>query len=213
MTEKEKAFTPLEEKLLRLQSLKEYIEYISDQQADYFSTVVSKSTFFYLSYLNAQNIFVIELCKLLNHSENDNLHAFLKGLSSRDDKIIWKNTISQEALKELKKRFNNVINGEAYIKAKDLRNMHIAHDDIKKHQFDLTVKFEDLWVVLKEIQDIYNIANFHLNDTRIHFDDMHNYGEIQNLERVRKIRELIYDAHIKNENTINTQELLMILRN
>ena len=121
--------------------------------------------------------------------------------------------MSKETLRGLKKRLNNVINGEEYQKAKDLRNMHIAHDDIKKVQFDLVVKLKDLWSILKEVQDIYNTMNFHLNNTRIHFGEMDDYGELQSLKKFSKLKERINNANMNNENSIDTQELLKILRN
>lgn len=122
MNQQKEKFTELETKLIYLQQYLNYINYISDKSTKYFKSVVEASNFFYFSYINARKLLIIDLNKILNHKENNNLVSFINSKLKNYSNLNWSHPIELRELRYLKKELQDIIKSDLYANIKNFRD-------------------------------------------------------------------------------------------
>lgn len=212
MNQQKDNFNELETKLIYLQQYLNYINYISDKTSKYFKSVVESSNFLYLSYINARKLLIIDLNKLLNHKENNNLVTYINSLLQNYSNLNWVHPIEISELRSLKKELQDIIKGDLYNNIKIFRDKFYAHDDPKKIEFNAKLSMDDIENLVKKLHYIYNKINYRLSNETIKFDYKENYGELQNLKKFDNLRKYIYVQRENQIELIPLSELMKILR-
>lgn len=205
-------FSELETKLIYLQQYLNYINYISNKTSKYFKSVVESSYFLYVSYINARKLLIIDLNKLLNHKENNNLVSFLNSLLKNYSNLYWSHSIEISELRSVKKELQDIIKSDLYVNIKNFRDKFYAHDDPDKLKFRATISMEDIENLVKKLHDIYNKIKYSLSNETIKFVYNENYGELQNLKKFDSLRKYIYVQRENQMEIIPVSELMKILR-
>lgn len=177
--------------LYELESLKTDIKFISNKEKDYFKDVVEKSNFFYRVYRNSIKLFVIDICKVLNHNEDFSLIKTIDYAMSNWKRISWDRETKIEKLKTLKERIEK-LNLEQLKNFKDLRDKHYAHNDKKKHEFESKVTLVNCWQCLKIIQEIFGELYLALLNKQIFFEvSVKEPQEIVSISRYQQIKKYV----------------------
>lgn len=212
MNQQKDNFNELETKLIYLQQYLNYINYISDKTSKYFKSVVESSNFLNISYINARKLLIIDLNKLLNHKENNNLVSFLNSLLKNYSNLNWSQPIELRELRYLKKELQDIIKSDLYANIKNFRDKFYAHDDPDKLKFSATISMDDIENLVKKLHHIYNKINYRLSNETIKFDYKENYGELQNLKKFDNLRKYIYVQRENQMELIPVSDLMKILR-
>lgn len=203
--------TPLDMRLIHLHQLRFQIEYLYNPGSSSFEKIVKDSLFFYQCYNNAKGIFIIELCKLMNKGENHNIGKYIKSVCENYYSIIWSTPISLQELQGLQDRFDEINGSIQMIKVRNIRRKHVAHDDPKKLNWDLNLKFEDVFVILNQIVEIYNAISFHRSNVVFRFDYISKYTELQRLQAYSDTLAFLFEMLRDHKDVVSVKKIIELL--
>ncbi len=212
MSKSKDSFTELETKLINLQHYLNYINYINDQTSKYFKSVVESSKFFSVSYINARKLLIIDLNKILNHKENNNLVTYINSLLQNYSNLTWAHPIDFSELRILKKELQEILKSDLFLNIKVFRDKFYVHDDPKKMEFKAKFKMDDIENLIKKLHHIYKQVNYRLKGENFSFEYNDYYNELQKLNTFNDLRDIIYESYINQKESIPTYDLYMILR-
>ncbi len=155
--------------LIELEYLKMDIKSLISKDEPYFETVVKDSNFFYRLSLNSFKLFVIEVCKIFQSSQESSLIHTINFCCSNINKIDWCHEITIIELESYRNELK-LLEIEHLDGMKILRNKYFAHLDKNREKFELTTKLTDCWEVQETCKRVFSELNRTLNDTTFIFN-------------------------------------------
>lgn len=158
--------------LLRFQLLKLDMQAITGDEYKVYRTFKGESGFFGRIHHYLFQIYIIQLCMILNPKKNEHhsLHHLIREI--RDCRgLKRKHQNSQALLNEAENRLNALthLNFPVF---KTLRDKFWAHRDskIEREKAETKVRYSDAWNTLSELQEIYNLTQRAANLIPTYFD-------------------------------------------
>ena len=192
-----------------LKYLKSDLISISNEDSNYFKSIIENSPSFYRIYQNSFKLFIIELAKIFDPREDFSLMKLVDYLISNRKTITWKNSeIEISRLKTIKYEIENLEN--SYLQnIKNLRDKFYAHTDKNRSSIELTFTLEIGWKVLEQLRLYFEEIIAKVNNQRIIFTVYSSLtNEMVLLQRYKLIENLIItklkdDANIGELQTVH----------
>src|SRR5690554_7716117 len=141
--------------LLELEFMKQSIERVSDKDSKYFEGSSHNSQFLNTVYKTFVRMFVVDLYKLIDKKSHFYLPKTITFCKDNLSKISWKHEITLQDLERIEKKFS--ISDTVYNDIKTLRDKYYAHTDNNRFDYNISIKPDDLWDILKNLQEIFRL--------------------------------------------------------
>lgn len=134
-------------------------------------------------------IFVIQILMLLAKREDHNLKKLAKDLLA-DHETIWKREDSKDVVKSAIDKLEE-LEATHLETFKILRDKFWAHRDEERESYRVGLSHNTAWEVLSELQNFFNILNFHALFTTMTFDTLSDRDplEVVHLSRYSRIHQ------------------------
>jgi hypothetical protein len=159
------------------------------------------------------SVSILDLHKIFSKSRNDNysLASFSRKLIDNYNIVNWKRQLTSSKLGSIEEEIT--ANKSDIEKLKKVRDQYIAHLDRKREKVDL--KIDELKKLLFFSQNLYNEFNLSLNNASTVWNftwSEKGYQVLRNLYKFQKIREITQDYRIRNQDLIEVNKIMKIIR-
>lgn len=197
--------------LLELEFMKQSIIKVSDKDSKYFEGSSKNSQFLNTVYKTFVRMFVVDLYKLIDKRGHFYLPKTIKFCKDNLTKISWEHEITTEKLDKIEDKFS--ISDSVYKDIKTLRDKFYAHIDNDRFKHKIDLKPEELWEILKDLQEIFRLICQDFNNNCWIFEiQCKGVPELRYLSNYKSISKLIMDCRRDGINNIETDKLFEIIR-
>lgn len=198
--------------LLELEFMKQSIEKISDKDSKYFEGSSNNSQFLNTVYKTFVRMFVVDLYKLIDKKSHFYLPKTINFCKNNLSQINWKHEITLEDLERIEKKFT--ISESVYTEIKTLRDKFYAHTDSNRFNYEISIKPDDLWEILKNLQEIFRLICQDFNNNCWLFEiQFKGVPELRYVSNYKMLQKLIINCNKNKIENIETDKLFKIIMN
>lgn len=198
--------------LLELEFMKQSIEKVSDKDSKYFKGSSNNSQFLNTVYKTFVRMFVVDLYKLIDKNSHFYLPKTIKFCKDNLSQIDWKHEITLEDLERIERKF--IISESIYTDIKTLRDKFYAHSDSNRFNYKISIKPNDLWEILKNLQGIFRLICQDFNNSCWIFElQFKGVFELRYISNYKMLQKIILDCNRNKIENIETDKLFKIIMN
>lgn len=155
-------------------------------------------------------IYVVQVCMILNSKEPHSLKKLMISLL---------NDMTDQGQDESESKIQAAIERIEYLETehlrplKTLRDKFWAHRDLDRNDHKVSIKYQDAWKILEELQSIFNIVNSIAFNAQTQFHTLSDRtpGELIHLDKYSKMWERLRPERYKPSNDV-VSDLIYLMR-
>lgn len=155
-------------------------------------------------------IYVIQLCMILNSKEHHSLAVLIRTLL-KDPSVKWDNSNAKLKMENALARIE-VLESTHITTLRTLRDKFWAHRDRQRNNHTVSLSYEVGWLILDELKQIFNIVNIQVWQTETRFDILSNREpiELAHLARYGKMYQRLQPERLRPANDLTTDLIYMM---